>query len=81
MKDLPAAMEKICQLKGEAIGMQCLINALLSRLCESERQQVLRAFEEEAEAAKVVFLNSARAGEHVLDGLDTYVLSVSARFR
>lgn len=79
MKDLPEAMENICRLKGEAIGMQAMINAIVQTLPMPQLAHTLRIFETETEAAKVVLLNSARANEHVLDGLDAYALQVSSR--
>lgn len=79
MNDLQAATEKICQLKGEALGMQCLMNAILATLLPHQRAAVLSEFDVETEAARVVLLNSDRVGESVSDGFETYIQSVKAR--
>lgn len=78
MKDLQEATEKICELKGELIGAQCMINALLRVLPPRDFSAVLREFDQELEAAQVVLLNSDRIGEHVLRGLDIYVQTANA---
>jgi len=76
MKDLEAATVKICQLKGEAMGMQCMLNAILRSLPRQALVQTLIEFATEAETARVVLLNSERVGEHVIDGFETYIQQV-----
>lgn len=78
MNDLQRATEKICELKGEAMGMQAMITSILRSIPVPQLANTLREFDQEVEIARVVLLNSALAGEHVLIGFDTYVRAVSS---
>ena len=78
MKDLQEATEKICELKGEAMGMQCVINAILRALAPRDFEAVMREYEQEIEAAKVTLLNHDSVGDAGILGLDTYARQVSA---
>lgn len=81
MKDLQEATEQICKLKGEAMGMQCVINAILRALPPREFEAVMLEYEQEIEVARVVLLNHASIGDAVIHGLDTYAQQVSAMTR
>lgn len=76
MKDLQEATVQICRLKGEALGMQCVINAILRALPPREFEAVMLEYEQELEAARVTLLNHARTGDDVIYGLDTYAQQV-----
>jgi hypothetical protein len=78
MNDLNRTTEKICKLKGQAMGMQAMIISILRSMPEQQLANTLREFDQETEIARVVLLNSALAEEHVLIGFDTYVRAVSA---
>lgn len=80
MNDLDEAIENICRLKGEAMAVQCMLNAILRTLPPALLAQAMSEFDEEAEAAKVHLLNSDRAGEYVIAGFDTYVHAATTRF-
>lgn len=81
MNTLQQATQNICELKGESLGIQAMINALLRAIPETLRAEVLQEFDQELEIARVSLLNSNRAGEHVLQGLDTYAHVVLSTFR
>lgn len=63
------------------MGMQCMINAILRALPRSALVHTLHEFAMEAETARVVLLASEKAGEHVIDGFETYVQQSSTRIQ
>lgn len=79
MKDLDEAIERLCELKGEQIGLNCLLISIFRALPMPTQKEALREFDIETEAARVVLLNSALAGEHVIRGFESFVQRVSAR--
>lgn len=81
VKNLQEVTEKICELKGEAIGMRAMLNAILSEMPASQFAATLQAFDELAEAETVLLLNDGQIGEHVLRGLESYVHGVSSMRR
>ncbi|MGD9942610.1 MAG: serine protease [Burkholderiaceae bacterium] len=57
MKNLQEATERICELKGSLIALDCIIPAILSS-CPSDRQALLHLFDAYTEAARTVLLNT-----------------------
>lgn len=78
MKNLDEAIAKICELKGEALGMQAMINSILRATPEPLLAKILLEFDRETEIARVTLLNNPRCGEPVLDGFEAYVQRVSS---
>ena len=79
MKTLQDATVRIYELKGEALAMQCLMNAMIRSLDPMQREHLKREFAAETEAARVVLLNSDRAGESVMAGFERFLQQMSAR--
>jgi len=80
MENLDDAIFNICRLKGELLGTQCMINAILRGLSDEQFESVLHGFREGMELARVALLNSEQAGEGVSVGLETYAQQVSANY-
>ena len=80
METLEDATINICRLKGEALGMQCMISAILSTLPAAQFELTMRAFREELEVARVVMLNSEQVGEQVVHGFETFAQQMTTRF-
>lgn len=78
MNDLNEAIAKICELKGEAMGMQAMINSILRSMPLQQLANTLQEFDQETEIARVILLNSDRIDDHVLNGFDVYVQQVSS---
>jgi hypothetical protein len=80
MENLQDAMFNICRLKGELLGTQAMINAILNALSDEQLVSVLHDFRAEMELARAHWLNSSQAGEGVSVGLETYAQQVSANY-
>jgi hypothetical protein len=80
MKDLKETQQKLLELKGETIGIECIVKALLRAMPLDQLAATLREFDAATEAAKVALLNHAQTSDRVLDGLDACARRVSASF-
>lgn len=58
MKDLQAATEKICDLKGSQMALHTFVKALISVLPAEAIEPLKRALAEEQEICSTVLLNS-----------------------
>lgn len=58
MKNLQDATERICELKGSLVAFDALMSALLRRMPEPERIELLRSFSANAEVARTVLLHA-----------------------
>ena len=65
MKDLQAATEKICDLKGSMLALDAFMAALIQVLPHDARLPLQAAYEKEAEALRTVLL-SATISEHTI---------------
>lgn len=77
MKDLQAATERICELKGSLIALDVLLTALLDALPAQDRQRVLERFERHAEVARTVMLHEP-ISEHTIAAFENDVKRISA---
>ena len=73
MKDLPETQQKLLNLKGEVLGIECMLRALLRAMPLDQLAASLREFDAEAEAAQVALLNHDRNSDRVIGGLGAYV--------
>jgi S1-C subfamily serine protease len=71
MHNLQDATERICELKGDVIALDALCSALLHGLPPASREQVRRAFEISAEAARVSMLHAA-ISEHSIAAFERH---------
>lgn len=81
MKDLNEVTQNLCKLRGEFIGVRAMINAILSAMPQPQLAATLQEFDRLSETEQVMMLNDGQTGEHVLRGLDAYVLGVSTMRR
>ena len=77
MKDLQEATEKICELKGSLLAVECLLNAMALALPELQRQTARQQLKAEIEACRTVLLNAV-VSEHTFQQFERDALRVSS---
>jgi hypothetical protein len=77
MNDLTLIIKAINEQKGEALGMQAMLNSILRAMPMPQLAATLQEFDTDVEHARVVMLNSDQANEHMLRGLEHYVAAVA----
>lgn len=76
MENLQDATEKICDLKGSVLAMQCALTALFKALPHNAAQTVATDLSAAHEACTTVLLN-ALVSEHTLQALERDVKALS----
>ena len=77
MKNLQEATEKICELKGSLLAMECLLNAMALALPELQRQTARQQLKAEIEACRTVLLNAV-VSERTFQQFERDALRVSS---
>lgn len=81
MENLQEMTEKICQLKGELVALQTVIDALFRALPPHVVKEVAAQHAEAVEIARVTLLNSERVGEFVISSFDLHAQNTSSMLR
>lgn len=77
MKTLNDATQKICQLKGTTLALECLLMAVIDSLPASARATAAQAFAQHAESARTQLLH-ALVSEHTIQEFERDAQRASA---
>jgi hypothetical protein len=69
MKSLAEATERICELKGNILGLHAVLGALIDEMPAAQRERIAAVLETHAEVARTVLLN-APISEHTLSAFE-----------
>lgn len=81
MKDLQEATEKIVDLKGETLAIQAMFDALIRSLPFDVIETLAAHYTQSTEAARVMLINSDRAGDTVISAFDYHSASMASMIR
>lgn len=81
MKDLQDAIEKICELKGECLALQTLLNALVHSLPPEMLRTVAAQHAAALESVRITLLNSDRAGDSVASSFEHHAENMESMMR